>query len=59
LTRLDEITERLQAITTALGDTQTGDEQAAELTREAAELTAEAVEEVDRRLGDEAGEEAR
>ncbi len=59
MNRLAEITERLEAITAALGDADTGDEQAAELTREAADLTAEAVEEVNRRLGDESGEEAR
>jgi hypothetical protein len=59
VSRLAEITERLEEITAALSDPGTGDERAAELTREAADLAAEAVEEVNRKLGDEAGEETR
>lgn len=58
MTRLEQITERLEAITAALGDDETDDERAAELTREAADLAAEAVEEVNRRLREAADESA-
>jgi hypothetical protein len=48
--RLREIAERLRQIATELdGETQLGDERAAELAAEAAELSAEAVEEANRR----------
>lgn len=46
--RLQEIAARLEQITAALGDQGSGDEQAAELSREAADLAAEAVEETNR-----------
>ena len=48
MSRLGEITERLEAITRDLADADVDDERAGELTREAAELTAEAVEEANR-----------
>jgi hypothetical protein len=48
MSRLREITERLEAITRELGDGDVDDERAGDLTREAAELTAEAVEETNR-----------
>jgi hypothetical protein len=48
--RLREIAERLRQISTELeGETQLGDERAAELAAEAADLSAEAVEEANRR----------
>jgi hypothetical protein len=48
--RLCEIAERLRQISTELdGETQLGDERAAELAAEAADLSAEAVEEANRR----------
>jgi hypothetical protein len=50
VTRLSEISERLQAIAAELGGEQADDERAAELAREAAELSAEAVEEANRRM---------
>ena len=55
MSRLAEISERLEAITHQLGekgegDTAPTDEQVAALTAEAADLAAEAVEEVNRRL---------
>jgi hypothetical protein len=53
VSRLNEISERLEEITRRLGekgDGAAGDEQVAELTAEAADLAAEAVEEVNRRL---------
>ncbi len=54
MSRLAEISERLQAIASELGGEQADDERAAELAREAAELSAEAVEEANRRIGAEA-----
>lgn len=50
MSRLDEITERLQAITVELGVPEVDDERSAQLTREAAELSAEASQEVERAL---------
>jgi hypothetical protein len=50
MTRLSEITERLEAITRELQDPDTNDERAGELTREAAALAGEAAEEVTRGL---------
>ena len=55
MSRLSEISERLEAITRQLGEkgegeTPPSDEQVAALTAEAADLAAEAVEEVNRRL---------
>ena len=50
MSRLEQITERLQAITTELGEPELDDERAARLTREAAELSSEASQEVDRAL---------
>ena len=50
MSRLEQITERLQAITAKLSDPQLDDEQAGELTKEAGELAAEASEEVSRAL---------
>jgi hypothetical protein len=55
VSRLSEISERLEAITRQLGEKDEGgtaptDEQVAALTAEAADLAAEAVEEVNRRL---------
>jgi hypothetical protein len=50
LSRLREISERLQAIARELEDEQADDARAAELSREAAELSAEAVEEANRRI---------
>jgi hypothetical protein len=53
VSRLSEISERLELITRQLGDKSEGapsDEQVAALTAEAADLAAEAVEEVNRRL---------
>ena len=50
MSRLAEISERLQAIATELGAEGADDERAAELAREAAELSAEAVEEANRRM---------
>ena len=49
MTRLREISERLQAIARELESEEAGDERAGELAREAAELSAEAVEEANRR----------
>jgi hypothetical protein len=46
--RLREIASRLEQITAALGEESTGDERAAELSREAADLASEAVEETNR-----------
>jgi hypothetical protein len=48
--RLAEISERLQAIATALAGERTDDERAAELAHEAADLSQEAVEEANRRM---------
>ena len=56
MSRLQEITERLQAITRELEGGEPGEEQAGELTREAADLAAEVVEEVNRRLREAAAE---
>jgi hypothetical protein len=50
MSRLAEISERLQAIAAELGGESLDDERAAELAREAAELSAEAVEEANRRM---------
>ena len=53
MSRLAEISERLELITRQLGEkgeTAPSDEQVAALTAEAADLAAEAVEEVNRRL---------
>lgn len=50
MSRLEEITERLRAITGELSDPQLDDERAGELTKEAAGLAAEASEEVNRTL---------
>jgi hypothetical protein len=50
VSRLEEITARLRAITTELSNPELEDERAGELTREAAGLAAEASEEVDRTL---------
>jgi hypothetical protein len=46
--RLREIASRLERITAALAEEETGDERAAELSREAADLASEAVEETNR-----------
>jgi hypothetical protein len=54
MSRLSEISERLQAIAAELGGEGADDERAAELAREAAELSAEAVEEANRRMRTEA-----
>jgi hypothetical protein len=50
VTRLSEITTRLEEITRELGSEETDDDRAGELTREAAMLAAEASEEVSRSL---------
>lgn len=50
MSRLREISTRLEAIATELGGEEASDERAAELAREAAELSAEAVEEANRRV---------
>jgi hypothetical protein len=50
MSRLDQISARLQQITGELSDPGVDDERAAELAREAAELAAEASEEVNRAL---------
>ena len=51
MSRLGEISDRLQAIAAELGGAEAlDDERAAELAREAAELSAEAVEEANRRM---------
>jgi hypothetical protein len=55
VSRLGEISERLQAIATELEGSEAGDERAAELAREAAELAAEAVEEANRRVRESGG----
>jgi small-conductance mechanosensitive channel len=56
VSRLREISERLNAIARELEGEQTDDARAAELAREAAELSAEAVEQANRRIReDEAG----
>jgi len=54
MSRLAEISERLQAIATELGAEGGDDERAAELAREAADLSQEAVEESNRRIRTEA-----
>jgi uncharacterized membrane-anchored protein len=48
VSRLREITDRLEAITRELAEGEVDDERAGDLTREAADLTAEAVEEANR-----------
>lgn len=50
MSRLREISERLQAIAAELGSEEADGERAAELAHEAAELSAEAVEEANRRI---------
>jgi hypothetical protein len=50
VSRLDQITERLEAIAVELGVPELDDERSAQLTREAAELSAEASQEVERAL---------
>jgi hypothetical protein len=50
MSRLSEISDRLEGIARELRDSEANDERAAELAREAAELSAEAVEEANRRL---------
>lgn len=50
MSRLREISERLDAIARELEGEEAGDERAGELAREAAELSAEAVEEANRRI---------
>jgi hypothetical protein len=51
MSRLGEISDRLQVIAAELGGAEAlDDERAAELAREAAELSAEAVEEANRRM---------
>jgi hypothetical protein len=50
MSRLGEISERMEAIAQELRDSEADDERAAELAHEAAELSAEAVEEANRRL---------
>jgi hypothetical protein len=55
MSRLGEISERLQAIAAELEGPGSGDERAAELAREAAELSAEAVEEANRRMRESEG----
>jgi hypothetical protein len=50
VSRLAEISSRLEAIAAELGGSEAGDERAAELAREAAELSAEAMEEANRRI---------
>jgi hypothetical protein len=50
VSRLEQITARLEAITEQLSDPQLDDGTAGELTREAADLAAEASEEVSRAL---------
>jgi len=49
VSRLREISERLNAIAVELGGSEADDARAAELAHEAAELAAEAVEEANRR----------
>jgi len=56
MSRLAEISERLEAITSELGGSAADDERAAALTAEAADLAAEAVEEVNRRLRESPGD---
>ena len=50
MSRLGEISERLEAIAAELDSTEASDERAAELAHEAAALSAEAVEEANRRI---------
>ncbi len=50
MSRLREISERLQAIAAELEGEEAGGERAGELAHEAAELSAEAVEEANRRI---------
>jgi hypothetical protein len=50
MSRLSEISDRLEAIAAELRDSEANDERAAELAHEAAELSAEAVEEANRRI---------
>lgn len=50
MSRLEQITERLQQITAELSDPGIDDERAGELSKEAAGLAAEASEEVNRAL---------
>ena len=57
MSRLEQITERLQAITAELGEPELDDERSAQLTREAAALSAEASQEVERALREASGDE--
>jgi hypothetical protein len=50
MSRLEQITERLRAITVELGEPELDDDRSAQLTREAAELSSEASQEVERAL---------
>ena len=50
MSRLEQITDRLRAITVELAEPELDDERAAGLTREAAALAGEASEEVERTL---------
>jgi hypothetical protein len=50
VSRLEQITARLEAITGELADPEVDDDRAATLTKEAAELAAEATQEVNRAL---------
>jgi hypothetical protein len=50
VSRLEQITERLRAITVELGEPELEDDRSAQLTREAAELSSEASQEVERAL---------
>ncbi len=52
MSRLGQITERLDAITAELSSPELDDERAVQLTREAAELAAEASQEVERTLAE-------
>jgi len=52
VSRLGEISERLQAIAAELESEEAAGGRAAELAHEAAELSAEAVEEANRRIGE-------
>jgi hypothetical protein len=56
MSRLREISDRLEVIAGELRGEVAGDEQAAELAREAAELSSEAVEETNRRIREAEGQ---
>jgi hypothetical protein len=57
VSRLREVTERLEAIARELESGEAGDDRAAELTREAAELADEAVEEATRAVAESGSDE--